>query len=108
MPTARALPPEFTIYSLAGLRKQWLTSLPKPPRGKRSAVKRGTAWTLDASAVAEVDGAALQMLVSLSHALAARNSTLKLADPSGPLLKACEALGVDFLVTGAGSAAVQS
>jgi anti-anti-sigma regulatory factor len=105
---ARSLPPEFTIYSLANLRKQWLASLPKGTRGKRSATKRATEWTIDGAAVTEVDAAALQLLVSLSHALAVRNSTLRLAHPSGPLLKACEALGVGFLATGAGAAAVQS
>jgi ABC-type transporter Mla MlaB component len=108
MSNPRSLPPEFTIYSLATLRKQWLASLPKGARGKRAAAKRATAWTIDASAVTEVDAAALQLLVSLSQALAMRNSALTLVDPSGPLRKACDALGLGFLASGPGAVAVRS
>ena len=100
MATHRSLPPEFTIYSLANLHKSWLAALPKAARGKRSAAKAAATWPLDASAVTEVDAAAVQLLVSLSHALAVRGRTLALSNPSGPLVHACEALGVSFLTGG--------
>ena len=100
MATSRSLPPEFTIYSLANLHKSWIAALPKAARGRRAAAKTAPAWSIDASAVTEVDAAAIQMLVSLSRALSVRSRTLSLTNPSRPLLTACEALGVSFLVDG--------
>ena len=100
MTSSRSLPPEFTIYSLANLHKSWLAALPKAARGKRSTAKASASWPVEASAVTEVDAAAVQMLVSLSHALAVRSRTLALTNPSRPLVSACEALGVAFLVGG--------
>lgn len=98
MATTRSLPPEFTIYSLANLHKSWLAALPKAARGKRSTAKAVAPWAIDASAVTEVDAAAVQLLVSLSHALAVRSRTLALTNPSRPMVRACDALGVSSLL----------
>ncbi len=106
MSSTRSLPPEFTIYSLANLHKNWLASLPKGSRGRRSTAKSVTPWQIEGSAVTEVDAAAVQLLVSLSHALTARHRALALTNPSRPLVAACEALGVAFLVDGRDQMAV--
>ena len=76
-------------------------------RGKNAAValnelrftsKAAAPWAIDASAVTEVDAAAVQLLVSLSHALAVRSRTLALTNPSRPMVRACDALGVSSLL----------
>ncbi len=98
MPSSRSLPPEFTIYSLANLHKSWMASLPKAARGRRASAKATGSCQIDGSAVTDVDAAAVQMLVSLSHALTVRHRTLSVTNPSRPLVKACDTLGVLFLV----------
>jgi anti-anti-sigma regulatory factor len=101
MSSSRSLPPEFTIYSLANLHKSLTAALPKAARGRRASAKATGSWPIDGSAVTDVDAAAVQMLVSLSHALTVRHRTLAVTNPSGPLVRACETLGVPFLVAGA-------
>jgi hypothetical protein len=58
MTMPRALPPEFTIYSLAGLRQEWLAWLPEASSARRAAGEAAEPWPVDGSAVAEVDAAA--------------------------------------------------
>ena len=98
MAKPNVLPAEFTIYALSGLRKEWLASLPKPARSKRGAAQPPAPWALDGAAVAEIDAAAVQLLVSLSQALGARHRKLVLTQPSERLANACEALGLGALL----------
>jgi ABC-type transporter Mla MlaB component len=94
MATARALPAEFTIYALAALRQEWLAWLPAASSARRPEGEAPEAWPVDASAVADVDAAALQMLVALAHSVAACGKALVLAAPSASLARACEGLGL--------------
>jgi anti-anti-sigma regulatory factor len=101
MTMPRALPPEFTIYSLAGLRQEWLAWLPEASSARRAAGEAAEPWPVDGSAVAEVDAAGLQMLVALAHSVAACGKTLVLTAPSAPIASACEGLGLAHLMDGA-------
>jgi anti-anti-sigma regulatory factor len=93
------LPAELTIYAASELRTQWLAALDAAPPDADCEV--------DASAVADVDAAGLQLLLALSRQLAARDRTLRLASPSERLREACAALGLRSLADGAGAPAVQ-
>jgi anti-anti-sigma regulatory factor len=81
-----ALPAEFTIYAGAELRTQWL--------GWLDAHAEREDCVVDGAAVTEVGASGLQLLLSLSRTLAARQMTLRLRDPSPPLHAACESLGL--------------
>jgi len=96
-----ALPSELTIYSLATLKEQWLAALPKPSKSKRAGADKG--WSVDASAVTDVDAAGLQLLLSLAGELGKRHQTLHLADASQPLVDSCASLGLTSLLNAAGS-----
>jgi anti-anti-sigma regulatory factor len=87
MSTALVLPAELTIYSVAELRTHWLAWL--------EAMDDAGPGQVDASAVAEVDAAGLQLLLSLSGALDRRRRALQLLQPSAALRAACQALGLD-------------
>ena len=88
------LPPELTIYAVGELHPRWSAWLHATrEEGLADAVCR-----VDAAAVDEVDAAGVQLLVSLSHGLARSRLTLQLDDPSDPLARACEALGVGYLL----------
>lgn len=92
------LPAELTIYAASELHAQWLAALDAaPPDGDLE---------VDASAVAEIDGAGLQLLVALSRQLAARDRALRLVRPSQRLSEACAALGLATLLGEAGADAV--
>jgi ABC-type transporter Mla MlaB component len=99
MSTHLTLPSELTIYSLGTLKALWLDALPKPSRSKRSASGDATPWTVEASAINEVDAAGIQLLLSLATSLRARRKTLQLVNPSGPLVTACTSLGVSSLLS---------
>ena len=73
MSTALVLPAEMSIYNVAELRAQWLAWLDAAPAEGPGCV--------DASAVAEVDAAGLQLL-----------------QPSTALQGACQALGMQSLL----------
>lgn len=90
MSTHITLPAELTIYTAASTRAAWLDALAAPGEGPLQ---------VQASAVAEVDGAGLQLLVSLRHTVAAAQRTLRLAEPSEALLAACRAAGLATLLT---------
>lgn len=83
------LPAELTIYTAASTRAAWLDALANDGEGPLHA---------NASTVAEIDGAGLQLLVSLRHALAAKQRSLRLAEPSGALRTACHAAGLNALL----------
>lgn len=88
---ALTLPPELTIYTVGETLPRWLTWLGP------GAAQDGPA-PVDGAAVTEIDGAGLQMLVSLQRTLAARGCTLALQAPSPALRAACQAAGLAALV----------
>jgi anti-anti-sigma regulatory factor len=98
MPQSRALPSELTIYTLAALHREWLEWLASVPKARRTSAQSDAPWPVDASAVDEVDAAGVQLLLALSHSLAAKRRALRLINASGPLASACEALGAATLL----------
>jgi anti-anti-sigma regulatory factor len=93
------LPEELTIYTIGELFPQWLQWLEVLPMDLIHDDPLASALVVDAHDVAEVDGAGLQMLVALSHALKNRQRHLVLREPSDALLQACAALGLrDWLM----------
>jgi anti-anti-sigma regulatory factor len=87
---AFSLPAELTIYTLGELHAICLAWM--------DAGAAAGSLRVDASAVAEVDAAGVQLLLSLSNALAARGADLELAAPSDTLRAACSALGTERLL----------
>ncbi len=81
-PAPLALPAELTIYTVGELHPQWLGWLQQD----------GVA--VQAEGVDQVDGAGLQLLLSLSHALDQRGRQLQLHAPSAVLRDGCHALGL--------------
>ena len=102
MPTAFALPTELTIYTVGELRTQWLAWLTAEP-----ADLPGTCH-VDGAGVDDVDGAGLQLLLSLARALGNRQRTLQIVNPSRPLGSACEALGLAALLAAPSAAGAAS
>lgn len=90
------LPEELTIYTIGELFPQWLQWLEALPLDLTQ--DDPSALVLDANEVAEVDGAGLQMLVALSHALKNRQRHLVLKHPSAALQKASACLGLQPLL----------
>ena len=88
------LPSELTIYAVGELHPQWLAWL----NATRESGRADATCEVDAAAVDEVDAAGVQLLVSLANALATSRLTLQLVDASGPLVRACDALGVGYLL----------
>ena len=78
------LPQELTIYTVGELRNSWLSWLSEHTDENR----------VDASMVDQVDGAGLQLLLSLARSMAKRDVSLQLDDPSSTLLGACSTLGL--------------
>jgi anti-anti-sigma regulatory factor len=84
-----ALPQELTIFTAGechALYTGWLGADGHESLG------------LDASGVAEVDGAGVQLLLSLANSLAPHGRRLALVDASPPLAAACTHLGAAFLL----------
>ena len=81
------LPAELSIYTAAELHPQWLAWATREDVAGHDALADGTA-------VDQVDGAGLQLLVALQRCLAHRGSTLRLNAASRPLREACTALGL--------------
>ncbi|MDQ7746105.1 STAS domain-containing protein [Hydrogenophaga pseudoflava] len=88
MDAQRRLPPELTIYTASELCAQARTWLAE------HTADSGDGWTLEASAVDQVDAAGVQLLLSLARSLEDRSQALRLAQPSTPLVDACAALGL--------------
>lgn len=81
------LPSELSIYTASELHPQWLAW------AGQHADSPGQAW-VDGSAVDQVDGAGVQLLIALQRCLAGRGCSLQLREPSRPLRDACAALGL--------------
>ncbi|MFM1988285.1 MAG: hypothetical protein RJA99_1242 [Pseudomonadota bacterium] len=82
------LPRELCVPAVAALRTaclEWLDAEDADPQ-------------VDASPVEEIDAAGVQLLIALSHSLAARGRRLHLHAPSGPLRDACRTLGAPALI----------
>ena len=91
MSTPHALPSELTIYSVGELSPQlagWLSDASGSLR-------------VDASQVAEVDSAGLQLLMALAQSCEQRGHTLALLEPPHPLVQAAQALGLQTLFASA-------
>jgi len=89
MTTDLALPQELTIYHVGALREQWLTALlAVSPEGE------SPVYAVDGAAVQDVDGAGVQLLISLDRALTQRQRSLVVHDASPVLRQACATLGV--------------
>jgi ABC-type transporter Mla MlaB component len=96
-----SLPAELTIYTVSELHPQWLARLNEADRSDAAQDPSDDTCRVDAAAVEEVDAAGLQLLLSLSNALARRERALQLVSPSPPLARACAALGVSSLLANA-------
>ena len=97
MKTICSLPSELTIYTISELHPQclaWIGADADADNGEPAAV---SGLRVDAQAVQEVDAAGVQLLLSLSNALARQQRQLQLLRPSAPLLAACMALGASGL-----------
>ncbi len=81
------LPAELTIYTVGELREPWAAWL-------AAADAEDAAARADGSAVAEVDGAGLQLLLSLAASCTAAERPLQLTAPSATLEAACRAFGM--------------
>jgi anti-anti-sigma regulatory factor len=92
MSPALILPPELTIYSVAELLPKWRAWVDETRDAAGTVSPKD--GCVDGSAVGEVDAAGVQLLLSLSKALAQERRTLHVVNPSRPLTRACEALGV--------------
>lgn len=92
------LPAELSIYNAAELRPHWLDWA-----GRHAAPEA----VADGSAVDQVDGAGVQLLLALQHSLAARGVVLRLRAPSRPLREACDALGLTDWLANATPTATQ-
>ncbi|MES3009279.1 MAG: STAS domain-containing protein [Pseudomonadota bacterium] len=84
-----ALPRELTIYTASETRTDWLTWLTTLPVDA----------IVDGSAVDQVDGAGLQLLVALRRAVLQRGHSWCLQSASATLNQACEVLGVAALLS---------
>ena len=86
------LPADLTIYAVAELHGRCLAWLGDGDIDD-------PVLSLDASAVAEVDTAGVQLLASLFDTLARRDRRLRLDQPSSALSRPCSQLGASFLLT---------
>ena len=87
-----ALPQELTIYTAAETREQWLRWWHAHGSGA------GPTLAVPANAVDSIDGAGLQLLVSLRHLARRHDVVLALQQPSTVLLDVCAALGAASLL----------
>jgi ABC-type transporter Mla MlaB component len=92
-----ALPAELTVYTIAEARAVWRRWL----ADAATEATVGPAFRVGAEAVAEIDAAGVQLLLSLARSLADRNRILELVSPSAPLSAACAGLGVATRLLGA-------
>ena len=93
MSDSLSLPEELTIYTIGQLRAGWLQWLAESVPAAAGTTDEGE-LRLDARAVAEVDAAGVQLLLSLSRSLARQHRSLRLVEPSRALASACAGLGV--------------
>lgn len=81
-----ALPAELTIYTVGELHPQWLAWLQQGAASAPAEVQAG--------GVEQVDGAGLQLLLSLARVTTERGRALRLLAPSDVLRAGCAALGL--------------
>jgi len=91
-----SLPHELTIYTIGELQPQCLVWIATGADEGEPGTVGGL--RVDAQAVQEVDAAGVQLLLSLSNALAQQHRPLQLVRPSAPLRAACRALGASSLM----------
>ncbi len=88
--TTWPLPAELTIYHVAELHRDWLarlTAIDREPAEAASAC-------IDATALQQLDGAGLQLLLSLRRALVERGIVVQMQGVGGVLQAAAAALGL--------------
>lgn len=99
--TTWPLPEELTIYTAAELHGRWLADLAAGPAPHAADDGEGTLAVIDAAAVEQVDGAGLQLLLSLLRTLADRGLAVRVERPSAVLCAAAAAVGLDAHMNGA-------
>jgi ABC-type transporter Mla MlaB component len=99
--TTWPLPAELTIYTAADLHGRWLAELRDGAAPRAGDDAEDTLAVVDAAAVEQVDGAGLQLLVSLIRTLADRGLAVRVDRPSAVLCAAAAALGLDAHLNGA-------
>ncbi len=98
MSLARTLPSEMTIYTVGELHRQCLEWLNAPSEAAASASPCEDTLVVEAGAVAEVDAAGVQLLLSLDRSLQGEHLSLLLHEPSPALSAACLAMGAQHLL----------
>ncbi|MCK6426846.1 MAG: STAS domain-containing protein [Burkholderiaceae bacterium] len=93
-PIARCLPEELTIYAVGDLASQCRAWLDQDD----AAAAPPADLILQAGAVAQVDGAGVQLLIALSNSLAERGRRLDLQGPTPLLRQALARLGAQALL----------
>lgn len=88
------LPRELTIYTVGESRTAWLAWMGEA----LASPEAGPVLAADAAAVDQVDAAGVQLLLSLANALAAHGRSLRLTQPSEPVVQACRLLGTTALL----------
>lgn len=88
------LPAELTVYTVADALPRFKAWLDEDIADQGD----GPCLRVDAQAVAEVDAAGVQLLLSLANSLTARSCRLIVNQPSAALRAACEALGTSSLL----------
>jgi ABC-type transporter Mla MlaB component len=96
-----SLPSELTIYSVGELLPQFLARLKDTHDAVTTGSGPGERLRVEAASVEDVDAAGVQLLLSVSNALALRGHALQLVNASGPLSRACAALGASALMANA-------
>ena len=104
MKTALQLPPEMTIYTIGELRSAWLAALDAAARPRSGRRVAAAVFAVDAAATEELDGAGVQLLLSLARSLDALGRPLRLVAPSPALCTALAALGLHDLLGEEGAA----
>lgn len=92
-----ALPPELTIYTATEVRLRCLDWLLSDREAAQAGALEGEFFDIDAQAVAEVDGAGVQLLLALSQSIEQAHRVMRLCQPSHQLVEACTALGAGAL-----------
>jgi ABC-type transporter Mla MlaB component len=101
MQSTFSLPSELSVYTVGELGPKWLEWLSHVSVVDGAQAQLDDGFRVDAAAVGEVDAAGVQLLLSLSNALARSQRSLQLLNPSQPLADACAALGVSHLLVDA-------
>ena len=93
-----SLPPELTIYTVPDLRSAWLQFLEQLDTQAPGEAPEDDRIALDASRIDDLDGAGVQLLLSLARSLRERQRRLVLVQPSEIAGRACRCLGVERIL----------